>query len=259
MLELTFATKSKNGRTSDSREGRKFLCRSKMILRLIMALSSLSASRVPKQIFMRSWENGRITSLCGSRLRISSTVFLSLCSSPSLNWGFVPASTLRNAGKKAFRKFRYSEVCTISIESLSSVASCNFSVVPKGMERFVESATESCHLGPPTGASFVRSWIGAVRIPSRTKLCHPFGSPPSKHRALSYDVRVSSPRTSDPSVLFASFSFLVPAVGLRELQIPLRRIGSRSFSRRAQPSQFGRTPHLDCHPRAFWRVLRSCW
>lgn len=56
--------------------------------------------------------------------------FLNLCSSQSLNCGFVPANTLRNAGKKALRKFRYSDVCTISIESLSSVASCSFSPVP---------------------------------------------------------------------------------------------------------------------------------
>mmetsp|Transcript_39500 Transcript_39500/g.97800 ORF Transcript_39500/g.97800 Transcript_39500/m.97800 type:complete len:216 (-) Transcript_39500:146-793(-) len=119
----TSHTKCRKGVTSLSRLGRKLRCRSKMMRRHISELSSFSALSASMARRSSSLSCGRRISLCGSRLSISSTTLRSLCSALSAVCGGTLSRRCWNTGRNALRNLGYSDVCTISIASRTSVAS----------------------------------------------------------------------------------------------------------------------------------------
>mmetsp|Transcript_18729 Transcript_18729/g.46519 ORF Transcript_18729/g.46519 Transcript_18729/m.46519 type:complete len:235 (+) Transcript_18729:90-794(+) len=126
----TSHTNCRKGATSDSSDGRKLRCRSKMIRRQMSALSSFSARSASIVSRSSSLSCGRKISLCGKRLSISSTTLRSLCSGESSAWGGTDSSTFWKAGRYAARNLGYSDVLTISMASRTSVASCSRSLAP---------------------------------------------------------------------------------------------------------------------------------
>ena len=124
MFLYTSQTNSRNGATSDSRLGRKFLCRSKIMRRQMRAFSSFSALRASIASLSTCLSKGLSASVCGMRFKISSVVFRSLCSGPSDSCAGVDSRTAVSAGMKAAMNFGYSDdEFTTSMASRTSTAS----------------------------------------------------------------------------------------------------------------------------------------
>ena len=127
-FSYTLRTNSRKGSTSNSSEGRKLRCRSKITRRHTSAFSSFSARSALVAIASTVLSCGRRCSLCGSLFSISNTRLRTLCSTLSSVCAGTASSTAPKAGRNAERNFGYSDVFTTSIASRTSVTSARRSL-----------------------------------------------------------------------------------------------------------------------------------
>ena len=127
-FSYTLRTNSRKGSTSNSSEGRKLRCRSKITRRHTSAFSSFSARSALVAIASTVLSCGRRCSLCGSLFSISNTILRTLCSTLSSVCAGTASSTAPKAGRNAERNLGYSDVFTTSIASRTSVTSARRSL-----------------------------------------------------------------------------------------------------------------------------------